>query len=305
MKAAFLLATALAGCAPSIPPAFNTTEWARAQDSVFANPRRPTPKEAEAFGRRFRVAYELQAAIGPTNLTIRHDLIVTAPYAGRGDVYPVEALRGFRALQYRGTWREGASYGLYTLRGLQWYARFDRLAVLSFTAPLWRAYGPLAAPDGDLPLPEVAKGLGLPPGAGDTAVGPYRVHRSGGRYLLVVARVDSGARWNLHHHLEAGYFALWLDTGWVVRCKPYEGWAKSDPAHEDGFYNLLPRGAVIPNAWRLDPPRVTTGHAPGVYRFRWKGPWWKPAATREILVGDTIVVRDTWGWFGKRERRFP
>jgi hypothetical protein len=290
------LALFFAACAPTLPPTLNTTEWAKNGDTLFAIDSVP---RVERF-QRFDELASLQARIAPTNLVLRQHLL----HAAAGDT---AALRGVREqfveLARYGYWAEGYSYFVYVREPLLWYARVTgreavpRAVLDGITA----RYAALASPTGEIPLPEVSRGLGLPPGLVEPRGQSYRVWRSPGSYLLLATGTDPEPRLNLHRHLEAGYFALWTGGEWRERCAPYEGFDKSDPATEGGFYRHLPRGAVTPNLWRVRPVRLTVKGEGDTVAFRWRRAWWAlPVSRRVEVTADSVVVIDAGVFSGRR-----
>lgn len=297
MKALLLAGALLGACAPT-PQRLNTTAWALMQDAAFAADTAPAAATLQAFDDLDK----LQTSITPTNLTIRQRLLWAArDHAAGIDVGNRDAARAqFMAMaSSTAYWPEGPDYFGYVRDPLLWYTRVtgDTAVPRAITDSIMARYRRLAAPDGTLPVPEASEGWSLPPSNGvDTR--EYHVRRwPAGGYILIARSSAHAPALNLHHHLETGYFALHDGRRWIVRCRPYTGWSTSNPDTEDGFYDLLPRRAVRPNVWRVKPPRIQTQESPGRFVFEW------PRARREIqLTADSVIVNDSWGWFGSSRR---
>jgi len=303
-KILVVAALLLCACGVTRYPVLDTTQWASAQDSMFAAEVAPDPARLKPY----EDLADLQTRFTPTNLTLRQKLLWAAADPRARQVHAAEAARQFDALQHNGFWSEGFSYFEYVRGPLAWYARVtgDTAVGAAVTDAIWRNYAALVDPTGSLPLPEVSEGLGLPPSL-EKLVGAqnYFVRRwfSGDTltaYILVAHSGRAAPAFNLHHRLEAGYFALWIRGAWVVRCKPYTGWGKSDPMREGGFYDLLPRGAVLPNVWRTEPPAVYGGgqvstDGDGGFSFTWISPAGRVARREIRLSADSVIVTDSWG----------
>lgn len=269
----------LASCAPLLQPNMDTHDWAARHDSVFRNILPPSSVN------EFEPLRIIQEVTGPTNLTIRQHLIL-----GRTGT----ALDGYKALSRDSFWVEGPTYWRYTKVGFDWAGILGPWSQDSI-------YPYLAAPDGSIAVPEAGDDVWSPLGYGYDG-SRYYVRKWPNVYLLIA--LDTSISLNLHKHLEAGYFALWVDTGWVVRCNPYTGWGNSRPLVEDGFYDHLPKWAVTPVVWRVYPPKIkVTRYADG-FGFVWKNKW-RPESSRRIFITDSMItVSDRWGLVFTKKRDF-
>ncbi len=217
----------------------------------------------------------LQQAATPTNLTVLHNLAM-----GRTATGEVQ----FDALRRNGYWNEGYSYLWYV--GMVFVAKRP-ISFDGHLSRMYNAYGvmldnyaALAFPDGSLPLPEVSADVRLPfdplTMADDVDTPSYRVHRwfapDGSEclaQLLVCKDANPEPRANLHYHLAAGYFALWIKgRGYIERVAPYEGFDLARNTASDDVADRLPRGA-LPPTWRLAPPTVGCDFTPEMATFVW------------------------------------
>jgi hypothetical protein len=213
----------------SILDAFNTTEWATWQDQVFASGTLPPPDEALKWGPLCALQREVN---GPTNLTIRQGLILSALGLGPES----RAAKDFEALRRNGFWLEGYSYYEYVMRGVEWYERIHGPFIKGFYS-FWynggmhelrfqeiprTSYSFLVSPTGEIPLPEVAI-TAIPACPDDyTTSLSYLVKRwkdSEGKvtgYFILCTDPVLEPRMNFHKWPDMGYFAFWTSENGMV-----------------------------------------------------------------------------------------
>ncbi len=262
---ALILMAWIAGC--SQHQNLDTTAWARGQDSIFDGGAQPGDRN------QWNDLYRLQQHLTPSNLSLREALI-------RGDVS--HAVSDYRGLSRDGYWAEGWSYWCYSITGILWFNHrsYPPLVSQDTLDAIEARYHHLTAPDGSIPLSETAGGPGDPDTASYYEDDHYLVLRWPKAYLLVVLDTDPEPRLNMHHHLAAGYVALWIDGRWVIRCTPYTGFAWDKAANDAGLDSLLPAGAWSP-LWRVQPWPVTVSRGQRSVTIRW------PQGGAERVVGWT------------------
>lgn len=277
----------------------STTDLAKWQDAIFSSAAQPDLGEAKKW---LPLCDFQQALCGPNNLGIRQQLIMDVLKPAMGHLAHADEQRD--ALLHNQYWREGYSYFEYTQRGADWYERVTGHKPWGATATR-EAYMDLVAPDGSIPLPEVAAGLGLTPSSKDYVATPsYIVKRwASGSYMLVGIDPDMEVRRNLHRHPEAGYVALMVGGKWLLRCKPYTGWNPGSVWNDDGLPSSYPKGAVLPT-WRLKPPVIHVGTRPGEVHVTWEN---RRMMDRNRVIrwdAERVQIEDRWGLWGHKVREY-
>ncbi len=312
-----------------LPQEINTTDWAATQDRIFSG--ELDPKKAEEFnGLCF-----FQQQICPTNLTIRHGLIMGDVYFGKPNAWGPRAIHDFLALGKGAFWPEGYSYYNYVLTGLEWYRKRHGLPedVQSAMTRISASYEALKP----CPLPEVAD-HGFPTDGPEIVSTPnyfckrWKNPDGSIRAYLIIALNTEAMRANLHSHLEAGYFAFGREyftphkegSGieaflfhtrnweWLHRCKPYVSFNFKESFTSSSLSACLPKGAMPPT-WRVKPPRVkawrtneVTGletDAPQEYKafhFSWNNGLLSKQTRKIEVLPDKVVVTD--GGFLRRDK---
>jgi hypothetical protein len=303
-----------------------TGKWAKAQDRVFEGEAEP-----ESIFEFWPIGLA-QEKITPTNLTLRNRLIMADTVTGGlQKAHVAAAISQFNVLRHNGYWKESASYWAYTRTGLEWYRNRHWLPgeVVQAMNELDASYRAISAPDGSIPLPECSVGgWGAPYEQAHMVSTPSyfcKRWKEDGKvtaYLLIALDADPEPRRNLHHHLEAGYFAFWGEVGramdfdwktavphklippavktkpiygWLHRCKPYTSFNFQESLTSSSLAECLPKGA-LPPTWRAKPPRVKSrmevlaDHT--IFWFSWQTlPFVK--ITREIhVLSDRVIVKE-------------
>jgi hypothetical protein len=276
-----LFSVLLVGCASQLPKPLNTTREAERQDRIING----ADTNIAAYCREFSALNDLQEAITPTNLTLRHNLICN---------HVSEAVREWDALCGGKRCVEGYGYAEYIFAGIRWYNanHFPIFVLDSWMKAKEDAYSYLVAPDGDIPLPEVRAGLHLSYKGINYTDSSYLVRVWKGGYLLVCLNPDPNPRFNLHHFPEAGNMALWVNGKWVIRIGSYTGF--QNDTHQAGLDTMLPAGSLRAD-WRLFPPKIQVTRSANKVIFEWYYDGIS-VAKRVISWGDSLVIVDN----GKR-----
>jgi len=258
---------------------------AKAQDLVFAGEAEPSSIE------KYNPLMWAQGEICDTNLTLRQ-MVILADIHNTNPYFKKDVIDQFHALTKNQYWAESASYWDYTLIGLEWYRKRhglpeDAVTTMNAITASYEAVKPC-------PLPECRDG-GEPTEGPDYVSTPNyfckRWKNLDGTiraYLLIALNIDPEPRANLHHHLEAGYFAFGniktriVGRGsdplmgpetyeavksfeWKHRCKPYQGFDFKESFTSSALADCLPKGAMPPT-WRAKPPKVTATQKVEDYR---------------------------------------
>ncbi len=242
-----------------------TRQWAEWQSTVFETGKCPI-----ADFLKWSAVCELQEKECPTNLTLRQNAIGIAVADIFGDnPYRQIFINQFDALHRNGYAIEGESYWDFIQPAITFVKeRIGRDIVdPAIVEAIEENYRALAFPDGSLPLPETSADVRLPfdplTMADDVDTPSYRVkrwfnatHTECLAQLLVCKDAEAEPRANLHYHLAAGYYVLWLKgTGYVNRVKPYSGFDLVRGIASMDLSKCLPDNALL-TFWRKDPPTI-------------------------------------------------
>lgn len=286
----------------------NSSKWAEWQDKVFDSGEVPDPESISAWLPMMKIT---EALCGPTNLTLRHYLIMAANK--RSFIH--NAREAFDALHYNGYWLEGASYAEYCAKGMAWAREVYGEEDFGFE-PILDNYADLTAPDGTIPIPETRASLKLLSQKQDPNSLPSFISnpsyfcrrwwddqgRAAGYILMNVNDIRPTNPTNLHTWPEFGMVAVWtLKDGWILRPPAYLGWPDRQRQLLDERRHLALPPRSIDAEWRFLPAltrREFKMMKSGDLRFTWVSGKFKKASRTVRMTSDKITITDEWGPLG-------
>ncbi len=276
----------------NLPAFLNTGDWATWQELVFAGRIQPTRWSLGTFW--FLCFF--QELFGPSNLTIRQNIIRASMWHGRGfgPKYLARVRRQFDALVRHGYWLESRGYFQYVTAGLDWYEEThdQHLVPAATVAAIFLNYYRLPTV-----LPEVSEPaeLALTSDTVDDAAFFCKTWKnpSGSTVLaqvVVCKDMAAGPRLNFHHH-PGGCIGIYIHgQGWVKKIEPYAGFKLLAGITSAQLRASLPAGALRP-WWRLMPMRDECDRVGNSFGFRWKSNLWnrRTTAFRVLSWTDTSI----------------
>lgn len=280
----------------------NSTKWAEWQDGVFLSGRIPLQMDTAKW---VPLMLATETLNGPTNLTLRHRLILAVVHDNAAEMATAEAQ--FAALRRNGYWVEGYSYWEYVKMGIMWARKSRKWRMLWGTTveAVDASYRSIVGAYGSMPIPETRE-VALPHDfdtlADTVSNSAYVVKRwfSPDRarlraYLLICVDPNLEPRRNMHVWPACGYVAVWTASeGWVKRCTPYTGWEDRKKTLLKEPKELgLPPSALLPT-WRVLPtPKIMVSRTGTSAKIEWDGGIFRRATRLVTWSAEGITIADS------------